>query len=332
MTRRLLAAFALSATLLTGIPAAPAADTVRVGMLKPNVVSVIYWIAVRTGAFDRAGLKIEEHPFPSGQSVAGVEQLLRGNLDFYIGAGGEMARANSHSIEAGQAPPLVAIEAGDRAGTSIVLAPPLAGATLETLKARDLRIGVASPSSTHLILLRGYLAERGMTTADLRWRFITLQGSDMVPALLAKQLDGFMHDALTATIALDAKAGFIFMNALRGDMGPKAQMLPNTFVTTTRKLVKENPDLARRFVGALEAAGDAYTAGPKAEMVAIIAEWTRQEPARIEAMLARFDPRMNLDRPAALAWWEFNASAMKSRGEILDTLAFDDLFDLSFTR
>jgi hypothetical protein len=57
---------------------AHAADRVRVGMLKPNIVTVIYWIAVKTGAFEKNGLTVAENPVPSGQTSAGIEQLLRG--------------------------------------------------------------------------------------------------------------------------------------------------------------------------------------------------------------------------------------------------------------
>ena len=35
-----------------------AADKIRVGMLKPNIVTVIYWIAVKTGAFTKNGLDV----------------------------------------------------------------------------------------------------------------------------------------------------------------------------------------------------------------------------------------------------------------------------------
>ena len=91
MRRRSILA-APAAALLAGGPAF-AADTVRVGMLKPNIVTVIYWIAVRTGAFEKNGIEIAENPFPSGQTAAGIEQLIRGNLDFYLGASGEVAHA-----------------------------------------------------------------------------------------------------------------------------------------------------------------------------------------------------------------------------------------------
>src|ERR1700748_3419452 len=89
-----------------------AADRIKVGMLKPNIVTVIYWIAVKTGAFAKNGLEIAENPFPSGQTSAGIEQLLRGGIDFYLGASGEVAHVDSRYVESGKAPPVALIEGG----------------------------------------------------------------------------------------------------------------------------------------------------------------------------------------------------------------------------
>ena len=81
MNRRDLLALPAFLTLVTLDPrTGRAADRIRVGMLKPNIVTVIYWIAVKTGAFDKNGLDIAENPFPSGQTAAGIEQLLRGGI------------------------------------------------------------------------------------------------------------------------------------------------------------------------------------------------------------------------------------------------------------
>src|SRR5215469_1107361 len=148
---RILIASLVAATLGMA-PDGYAADKVRVGMLKPNVVTVIYWIAVKTGSFEKNGLEVEEHPFPSGQSVAGIEQMLRGSLDFYIGAGGEVARANSQSMQAGKPPPLAMMPAGDKGGTNFTMSNKLQGKSFDELKSQQLRIGISSPSSTHLIL------------------------------------------------------------------------------------------------------------------------------------------------------------------------------------
>src|SRR4029077_3958119 len=134
-----------------------AADKIRVGMLKPNIVTVIYWIAVKTGAFARNGLNVVEYPFPSGQTAAGIEQLLRNGLDFYLGASGEVAHANSRYLEAGEPLPLRPVEGGIASGTFFVLRSDLKGRSLDELRAVKLRIGLSNPSSFHLILFRAFL-------------------------------------------------------------------------------------------------------------------------------------------------------------------------------
>ncbi len=301
-------------------------------MLKPNIVTVIYWIAVKTGAFEKNGLDIVENPFPSGQTAAGIEQLLRGGIDFYIGASGEVAHANSRYLEAGKPVPLALIEGGIAGGSFFVLRNDLRGKALDELRGMKLRIGLSNPSSYHLILFRAFLREHGMTTDDLAWQFLTIGGPEMLPALVSKQLDGFMHDALTTTLAQRAKAGFVFMGSDRGDMGEQAKRLPGTGVCGNRDFIQKNPDTTRRFTQGLRDASAAFSAGAKPQMIAIMAEWSRQDPAVIEDMFDIFDPRIGLTPRAAQAWWDILGSAMLARGEISPKLTLDDVFDLHYTR
>src|SRR5947209_5741665 len=56
-------------------------DPVRFGVLYPNLTTVIHAIAKKTGVYEKHNLKIVETRFKSGQTVEGVEQLWRGNLD-----------------------------------------------------------------------------------------------------------------------------------------------------------------------------------------------------------------------------------------------------------
>jgi ABC-type nitrate/sulfonate/bicarbonate transport system substrate-binding protein len=330
MQRRALLASAAAGVLRSG--RARAADSIKVGMLKPNIVTAIYWIAVKTGSFQKNGLDVVENPFPSGQTAAGIEQLMRGGIDFYLGASGEVAHANSRYVESGKPPPIALIEGGIAGGSFFVLRNDLAGKTLEELKGQNLRIGISNPSSYHLILLRAYLRERGMTTDDFGWRFQTVGGPEMLPAMASRQLDGFLHDALTTTLALRAKIGTLFMSSDRGDMGQRAKQLPGTGVCANRAFVKNHPDVARRFTQSLRDASAAYAAAPKAEMVAIMAEWSRQDPSVIDDMFERFDPRVGLTRQAAQIWWDILGAAMLARGEISDKLTLDDVFDLDYTR
>jgi ABC-type nitrate/sulfonate/bicarbonate transport system substrate-binding protein len=330
--RDLLLAQAAGAVAGFGAREARAADRIQVGMLKPNIVTAIYWIAVKTNAFQKNGLDVVENPFPSGQTAAGIEQLMRGGIDFYLGASGEVAHADSRYIEAGKPPPIALIEGGIAGGSFCVMRDDLQGKTLDDLRGQNLRIGISNPSSYHLILLRALLRERGMTTDDLGWRFLTIGGPEMLPAMVSRQLDGFLHDALTATLALRARIGFIFMNSDRGDMGERAKLLPGTGVCANRAFVQEHPGVAKRFTQALRDASAAYAAAPRAEMVAIMSEWSRQDPAVIEDMYDRFDPRVGMTPQAAQTWWDILGGAMLARGEISAKLTINDVFDLRYVR
>src|ERR1700726_2465786 len=104
--------FLLSASASVAAPSilmAAEADTVRFGVLHPNLTTVIHEIARRSGAYERHNLKVVETRFKSGQTVEGVEQLWRGNLDFYMGGAPEVPRLNSRLIEGGRPAPLAVV-------------------------------------------------------------------------------------------------------------------------------------------------------------------------------------------------------------------------------
>jgi ABC-type nitrate/sulfonate/bicarbonate transport system substrate-binding protein len=333
MKRRGVLAFPAIAA-LSGFPwrSASAADKIKVGMLKPNIVTVIYWIAVKTGAFAKNGLEVEENPFPSGQTAAGVEQLLGNNINFYLGASGEVAHANSRYLEAGKKLPIAMIEGGISAGSFFVLRNDLKGKSLDELRAMNLRIGLSNPSSFHLIMFRAFLRTKNLTTDDFKWQFLTIGGPEMLPALVSHQLDGFMHDALTTTLALRANAGFEFMSSDRGDFGPEAKLVPGTGVCGNMDFMKAHSDVTRRFTQSLRDASASYSAAPKSDMIAIMSEWSRQDPSVIEAMYDRFDPRVGLTAAATSAWWDILGRAMQARGEISQKMTVNDVFDLDYVQ
>src|ERR1700693_5700271 len=104
----------LSASAMVAAPyvaRADAPDTVRFGVLHPNLTTVIHEIAKRTGAYERHNLNVVEVRFKSGQTVEGVEQLWRGNLEFYMGGAPEVPRLNSRLIEDGS-PSSLAVVSG----------------------------------------------------------------------------------------------------------------------------------------------------------------------------------------------------------------------------
>ena len=125
----------------------------------------------------------------------------------------------------------------------------------------------------------------------------------------------------------------MFMSSDRGDMGQEAKLVPGTGVCGNRAFMKAHPDVTRRFTQALRDASATYAAAPKAEMVAIMAEWSRQDPAVIEAMYERFDPRVGLTaggahRPGGTSWGRRCWRAARFRRR----LTVNDVFDLDYVR
>ena len=319
-------------TLASGFGAAWADDpiTVRFGVLYPNLTTLIHQIAMRTGAYERNGIKIVETRFKSGQTVEGVEQLWRGRLDFYMGGAPETPRLNSRLVEAGGKPPLAVISGANPGHTSLVLANKLKPASIDELFDKPMRIAVSSLSSVHLAFFRGYLkSERKIDPGSLRWRFMGVEAGNMVPALLTSQIDGFLHSEPTTTLAQVNGAGHLFASASKGDFGKDPP--PSTFICAARTTLQQKPEMVRRFLRALFDANATFAKAPKADMLPIIGSWSGQEDKVLDAAYERLNPQASMTRAQAQRWWDFMGSAMIERGELSpNLLPFEHIFELGF--
>ena len=273
----------LSASAFVAAPGiAQAADTVRFGVLHPNLTTVIHAIAKKVGAYEKHGLNVIETKFKSGQTVEGVEQLWRGRLDFYMGGAPEVPRLNSRLIEGGRPAPLAVVSGANPGHTSLVLSTKLQPKIIDEILQQSLRIAVSSLSSVHLAFFRGYLrTEKKLELDGIKWRFMGIEAANMLPALLTGQIDGFLHSEPTTTLAIVNKSGHLFMQAARGDMGPNPP--PATLMSSRRDYLAQNPDIAKRFLRAIADANQAYARAP-ADMTALIAEWSGQDEKIIHAI------------------------------------------------
>jgi ABC-type nitrate/sulfonate/bicarbonate transport system substrate-binding protein len=308
---------------------ARAAETVRFGVLYPNLTTVIHAIAKKTGAYERNNLNVVETKFKSGQTVEGVEELWRGRLDFYMGGAPEVPRLNSRLIESGKPAPLSVVSGANPGHTSLVLSNKLQPKVIDEILKQPLRIAVSSLSSVHLAFFRGYLrSEKKLELDTISWRFLGMEAPNMLPALLTGQIDGFMHSEPTTTLAIVNNAGHLFMQAARGDMGPSPP--PATLMSSRRDYLQQNPEVARRFMRAIADANEAYARAP-AEMTPIVAEWSGQDEKIVHAAQERMNPTTHLTTAQAQKWWDFIASTMVQRGELSPKMKpFPDVFDLSF--
>jgi NitT/TauT family transport system substrate-binding protein len=304
------------------------ADTVRFGVLHPNLTTVIHEIAKRTGCYERHNLNVVETRFKSGQTVDGVEQLWRGNLDFYMGGAPEIPRLNSRLIEAGAPPPLAVVSGANPGHTSLVLSNKVQPKTIDEVFKQPLRIAVSSLSSVHLAFFRGYLvAERNLDLKAIAWRFMGIEGANMVPALLTGQIDGFLHSEPTTTLAIVNKAGHLFMQAGRGDMG--ADPPPATLMASRRDFTAKKNELARRFLRAIFDANAEYAKAPD-KLTPLVAEWSGQDERIVKEAQERMNPTTRLTQAQAQKWWDFIGKAMIERGELSPKLRpFPEVFDLS---
>src|SRR3984893_3566684 len=314
VSRRHLLVSAVTTVASPRILRAADADTVRFGVLHPNLTTVIHEIAKRTGCYERHNLKVVEMRFKSGQTVEGVEQLWRGNLDFYMGGAPEVPRLNSRMIENGGPPPLAVVSGANPGHTSLVLSNKLQPKTIDEILNQPLRIAVSSLSSVHLAFFRGYLlTEKKLDLKAIAWRFMGIEGSTMVPALLTGQIDGFLHSEPTTTLAIVNKAGHLFMQAARGDMGPNPP--PATLMSSRRDFITKKNELAKRFMRAIFDANDAYAKEP-AKMAPLIAEWSGQDEKIVVAAQERMNPTTSLSQAQAQKWWDLIASTMIERREL----------------
>jgi ABC-type nitrate/sulfonate/bicarbonate transport system substrate-binding protein len=199
LTRRS-AIVSVSALALAPRAARPAGnDTVRFGLLHPNLTTVIHEIAKRTGAYNRQNVTVVETRFKSGQTVEGVEQLWRGNLDFYMGGAPEIPRLNSRIIEGGGAPALAVVSGANPGHTSLVLGNKLNPRSIDEILKDRLRIAVSSLSSVHawrMIVAAEMLASEsgiGSVLMESRYQF---RATDLMMAMALISVVGYLTERL----------------------------------------------------------------------------------------------------------------------------------------
>jgi len=330
LTRRSLIASAAVLPFIGRLGYAADRARVRFGVLYPNLTTVIHEIALKTGAYERQGLDIEETRFKSGQTVDGVNELWRGNLDFYMGGAPEIPRLNSRLIEDGKPAAQKSISGANPGHTSLVLSNKLQPKSIDEILNQPLKIAVSSLSSVHLSFWRGYLQnEKKLDPNAVAWQYLPLEAGNMLPALLTNQIDGFLHSEPTTTLAIVNKAGHLFMQAGRGDMGPNPP--PATFLSSRRDFLKDNDEVARRFMKAIGEANDAYKNSPKEKMTPLIAEWSGQKEEVVAVAYERMNPVTAMTQAQAEKWWNIIGTTMVVRGELSPKVdPFRDVFQLDY--
>jgi NitT/TauT family transport system substrate-binding protein len=299
--------------------------SVRIGVLRSSLNTVIHSVALQEGYYARNGLEPVVTPFTSGNGTAGSESLMRNTLDVYIGTPVELARVDSAAIVAGKKPPLISVALGSPAMTNLVLRKEIPFSKLQDLK--GLRIGVSSPGSDHLVIFRYYLNQAGLSTEALGLQMLAVGGSNMPAALKSKQIDGFLHSEPTTSIAMTKADGKRVVGGT--DLGVAGQA-PNLSVVLSRDWALAHREIVQRVVRALTEASAEYPKISKEKMLTIFQAYIHSDSDVLALAYEHIDPRIHDMKTMADAYWKVNIPAMVKRGEITDKLQAADLFDMSF--
>ena len=300
---------------------------VRIGWLKASLTTIAQPIAEQEGLYAKRGLAARVTAVTSGNNATGIESLLRGDYDVYFGAMSELARLDAVAIEQGAPPPLVAVAVGTPGATHLVVHKDLPFKDVEDLRGKTL--GVSSLGSIHGVMFRHYLASRGLTTEKLGLKLLRVGGGEMPPALLTKQIDGFLHSQPTPSIAVSTGAGRVALAP--NDMGEVGKS-PTSAIMVRRDWATKNPEAVRRVIAAFSDASDLFSTLPKDRLMQIAQSATGSDTKELENSLPYVDPRLVKDFRAGVdIYWRTEIAAMKERGEVVDKFNQADMFDFSFT-
>jgi ABC-type nitrate/sulfonate/bicarbonate transport system substrate-binding protein len=213
------------------------------------------------------------------------------------------------------------------ATTTAVLRADLPFASVKDLK--GLKMGVSSLGSQHLVFFRAYLSGQGITQDSLGLQLVPIGAENMPQALLTKQIDGFLHSDPTIAIAESNGSGKVILG--RKDWGEIGKS-PSLALIVRREWAAKNPDLARRMIQSLEDAGTDYERAPKDQMVKLFSDALKIEEPLMKLAIDRVDPRLGPLRENADIFWKVNRASMVERGEMVDKVKLEDLFDFSFAK
>jgi len=320
------AAAILAASTVAHAQAGGEQTPIRLGWLKASLSTIVQAIAEEKDLYAANGLVATVTPVGSGNNASGIEALMRGDFDVYFGPMSEMTRLNAVAVEQKSNPPLVAVGVGTPGASHLVMKKGVVYEGLESLRGKT--IGVSSPGSIHLIMFRHFLNEQGQTTESLGLNIVRVAGSDMVPALLTNQIDGFLHSQPTPALAVANDAGFVAIPP--SEMGEVGQS-PTSAVMVSRDWAAKNPEAVQKVLRAFRQASDAFSDMSEEELVAIAQESIGAEPEVLKSAIPYVNPRLMDDfEAAAKIYWKTEIAAMKSRGEIVDEFDVQHMFDFSY--
>ena len=242
----------------------------RVGSVPADTYAGGYY-ALDLGLFEKAGLNVEITPFTNGAAMAAA--AAGGSIDVGIGDATELANGISRGI------PFVLIAGGGVYASAAPTTTLCITKTSTIAKAADLEgqtLAVVSLVSLMSAAVKSWLTENGADITKIK--FVELPFPQMPGALSrgAIQAATLSEPIMSDALAADAK---IFGKPY--DAIAKQFYISDWF--TTRDWLGKNPDVAKRFVGAIYDAAR-WANAHHDESAAILSKYTKIDVERIKRM------------------------------------------------
>ncbi|MGA2392220.1 MAG: ABC transporter substrate-binding protein [Candidatus Lustribacter sp.] len=268
---RALGVIAAGTAMLPGMAAAQSAPAaVRMGSVPADTYAGGYY-ALDLGLFDKAGLGVEITPFTNGAAMAAA--AAGGSIDVGIGDATELANGISRGL------PFVLI-AGGGVYSSAAPTTTLCVAKSSTIaRAPDLEgktVGVVSLVSLMSAGVKSWLTQNGADVTKIQ--FVEMPFPQMPGALSRGALAAA---TLSEPIMSDALAGDAKILGKPYDAIAKQFNISDWF--TTRDWLAKNPDVAKRFVGAIYDAAR-WANAHHDDSATILAKYTKIDVDRIRRM------------------------------------------------
>ena len=251
------AAVALTGALALGAAApAAAADKVNFAMPSVGMLYLPVYVAEQMGYFEEAGIDANLQVFKAGGGTS-MAAVLGGDMDVYIGSTSAALRAASQDTNA-----VIIGALMTQYASNVVMRGEFAkekGLTEDSTVEERLaalegaRIGVTGAGSgTHQLALY-MLTEAGLDPErDATVVFIG-GGSEILAAFSRARIDAFTLSNPTSDTAIADYDGFLLFNTAAGQL-PALDGHLYISVNTRQAWIDENPDVAKRMMGAIQRA------------------------------------------------------------------------------
>jgi NitT/TauT family transport system substrate-binding protein len=229
---------------------------IKVGYSSDAPGSLATWLARETGIFAKNGLDAE---LVRTRTTIGVMALLSGELDFIQASGPVVVESNLRGTD------LVYVAGGMATLDFIFMSQP------EIKSAEMLRggiVGLASIRGASLVASEFALEKLGLKPKDVK--FIVVGGTpERLISLRNKRLHATLLSPPTSIVA--EKEGF----NLLADVGALGLPFLHNGIAVSRRLIRDNPDMVRRYVKSQIDAVHLMKTDRKAS-VAVLAKYLRQ--------------------------------------------------------